>query len=151
MANPQNLKPFKKGRKGKDAEIDTRINRLGRPKNFDMVRQLAQEIAGEELDPKNPAVTRIVAMLRLMTSSNNHADRELFLAYAVGRPKDVIDITSKGESIAPAKETDAAKFDRAVSTLLDALGEAVPGAGVKPDSQLGSTEQASVDGSVKPG
>lgn len=40
MANTQNLKPFTKG--------DPRINRKGKPKNFDALRELAQQIAHEE-------------------------------------------------------------------------------------------------------
>ena len=40
MANTQNLKPFTKG--------DPRINRKGKPKTFDALRELAQQIAHEE-------------------------------------------------------------------------------------------------------
>ena len=39
MANEQNLIPFIKG--------DPRINRDGRPKNFDALRELAREIGYE--------------------------------------------------------------------------------------------------------
>jgi hypothetical protein len=90
MANPQNLQPpFVKG--------DKRINRKGRPKSFDALRKLAIKIAGENLEPEN--ITRIEAMLRVMSSSRNPADRALFLAYAYGKPKEQLDLTSGGEAI----------------------------------------------------
>ena len=143
------MKPFKKGKKGKDKVIDPRINRLGRPKNFDTVRRLFQEVAGEPLDPKDPNLTRIVAMARLMSSSSNPSDRSLFLAYAVGRPKDVIDLTSKGESIVP-KETDGQKYDRALSKLVDALGEIIPPQSAEQDGELGAAKPPAVVGPSKP-
>lgn len=47
MANTQNLKPFTKG--------DPRINRKGKPKNFDALRELAQQIAHEEAHTQDGA------------------------------------------------------------------------------------------------
>ena len=92
MANPQNLKPFVKG--------DKRINRNGRPKSFDALRKLAVKIAGETIPgASGEEITRIEAMLRVLTSSKNPADRALFLAYAYGKPKDEVDLTSKGEAL----------------------------------------------------
>lgn len=93
MANPNpdtsGLKPFVPG--------DKRINRRGRPKSFDALRKLAVKIAGENVPESE--VTRIEAMLRVMSSSRNPADRALFLAYAYGKPKDEIDLTSGGDKI----------------------------------------------------
>ena len=90
--NPQNLKPFVKG--------DKRINRKGRPKSFDALRKLAQQIAAEDLQSTDgDVVTRIEALLRVMSSSKNPADRALFLAYAFGKPKDELDLTTGGEPL----------------------------------------------------
>ena len=90
MANEQNLQPpFVKG--------DKRINRKGRPKSFDALRKLAIKIAGENVPESE--VTRIEAMLRVMSSSRNPADRALFLAYAYGKPKEQVDITTAGQKI----------------------------------------------------
>ena len=90
MANGhENLIPFKKG--------DKRINRKGRPKSFDKLRKLAVEIAGEQAG--DTALTRVQLMLMAMASSKNPRDRELFLAYAFGKPKSEVDVTSGGEKI----------------------------------------------------
>jgi len=102
MNNPNaadNLTPFVKG--------DKRINRKGRPKSFDALRKLAVRIAGENVPESE--VTRIEAMLRVMSSSRNPADRALFLAYAYGKPKEQIDLTSAGQKITVAlvKDEDA--------------------------------------------
>jgi hypothetical protein len=90
MPNPQNLQPpFTKG--------DPRINRKGRPKTFDMLRKLAVQIAGEQAGETE--LTRVQLMLKAMASSKNPSDRALFLAYAYGKPKEQMDITSGGEKI----------------------------------------------------
>lgn len=90
--NPQNLKPFVKG--------DKRINRKGRPKSFDALRKLAQQIAAEDLQSTDgDVVTRIEALLRVMSSSKNPADRALFLAYAFGKPKEEIAMNNSGETV----------------------------------------------------
>ena len=100
---------FKKG--------DKRINRGGRPKSFDMLRKLAQQIGGEALPTKEgeAAITRVTALLRIMSTSKAPADRRTFLEYAYGKPKDEVDVTSGGEVIEfvikTAKTTDETHTD----------------------------------------
>ena len=99
-----NLIPFTKG--------DKRINRRGRITNFAKLRKLAQEVGNEVID-ENEAITRFAALLRVMSSSRNPADRMGFLAYAVGKPKDEVDVNQTGEVVIKiireeTKKTDAA-------------------------------------------
>jgi hypothetical protein len=83
--NNENLKPFVKG--------DKRINRNGRPKSFDALRKLAVRIAGETIPgASGEDITRIEAMLKVMSSSKNPADKALFLAYAYGKPKEELNV-----------------------------------------------------------
>lgn len=107
-----NLKPFKKG--------DPRINRKGRPKNFDMARELAQDIAHEVLtgdagvpvlNKRGELQTRIEAILRTMSSSRHPKLIELFLAYAVGKPKDEVDLEHKGQVKVIVEYTDSIPTD----------------------------------------
>ena len=93
--------PFVKG--------DKRINRNGRPRSFDALRKLAIKIAGELADEEE--ITRITKMMRDMSRSSNPSDRALFLAYAYGKPKENIDITSKGEKIKAYIEFSPADWD----------------------------------------
>ena len=86
-----NLKPFTKG--------DKRINRRGRITNFAKLRKLAQEVGNEVISKEEEAeiITRFTALLRVMSSSRNPADRMGFLAYAVGKPKDEVDVNQSGQ------------------------------------------------------
>lgn len=91
-----NLKPFVKG--------DKRINRLGRPKSFDALRKLAQKIAAEELQSTDgDVITRIEALLRVMSTSRNPADRKTFLEYAFGKPKEEVDLSNSDGTLTWAK------------------------------------------------
>lgn len=118
-----NLKPFK--------PKDPRINRKGRPKNFDMARELAQQIGhevitgegGQQLKtPKGDLMTRIEAILRTWSSSRNFKAQETFMHYAVGKPKDELDITSGGKPL-----TWAQFIANATGTSTDTDGDAGSG------------------------
>lgn len=87
----ENLRPFTKG--------DPRINRLGRPKSYEKLRELAQEIAGDRTKDEN-GETIIIAMFKAMSKSKNPADRKLFLEYAYGKVKEELDITTGGDKFA---------------------------------------------------
>lgn len=93
LNNPQaakNLKPFKKG---KGADIDPRINTKGRPKSFDQLRALFQEIAAEEVSDGKKTVTRVEYIGRMMA-----ADKKLmkeFLEFAFGKVPQNVDIKGK--------------------------------------------------------
>ena len=72
-------KPFVRG--------DARINRKGRPKNFDTLRALAQMVANEAIETPAGRMTRVEAALRELIVT----DAKLFLEIAYGKvpqPKD---------------------------------------------------------------
>lgn len=75
MANEQNLKPFVKG--------DPRINRNGRPKSFDQLRKLAQQIAHERI-ADGSTITAAEAILRQLA----HEKPERFIEIAFGKVPD---------------------------------------------------------------
>lgn len=75
---------------------DPRINRKGRPKSFDQLRKLAVLVAGEQ---DEAGITRVLEILRDMAKSKDVAKQDKFLAYAFGKPKDELDVTSGGEKI----------------------------------------------------
>lgn len=91
----QNRKPgtFKPG--------DPRINRKGRPKSFDALRSLAQQIAHETVPGKDGAplvieghvVTVAEAILRGWASSKNQNMQKAFVELAFGKVPDSIEAT----------------------------------------------------------
>ena len=94
MANPQNLKPFKKG--------DPRINRNGRPKSFDALRALAQEIAHEKAKAggntvviDGHSVTVAEAILRQWAQSKNPTLQRQFIEVAFGKVPQPVEHSGK--------------------------------------------------------
>ncbi len=95
MANPASLKPFTKG--------DPRINRKGRPKSFDTLRALAQDISHEEATKKdgqpvvinNHKVTVVEAILRQWATDPKR--QELFIAYAFGKVPQPVEMKLEDE------------------------------------------------------
>ncbi len=87
-----NLKPFTKG--------DPRINRNGRPKSFDKLRELARSIShepvkqsGQPLVIDGHIVTVAEAMLRQLATSKNPRDRQLFIEIAYGKVPNPIELS----------------------------------------------------------
>ena len=93
MANPASLKPFKKG--------DVRINRSGRPKTFDALRKLTQQLAhevartatGEPLTVDGHALTVVEAILRSWAHSKNPALQIRFMECAFGKVPDSVELS----------------------------------------------------------
>jgi hypothetical protein len=75
---------------------DKRINRLGRPKSFDGLRELAQQIAKETVDTKAGRLTVIEAIMRQWAQSKDPRLQMAFIQYAFGKVPDVINGDQEG-------------------------------------------------------
>ena len=99
MTNPiPNSKPFVKG--------DPRINRKGRPSDFDGLRVLAKEIAHEAaISGGQPVIinghkcTAAEIILRQWAMSKNPILQRAFIEIAFGKVPDKLDVTSAGEKL----------------------------------------------------
>ncbi len=77
------------------------INRKGRPKSFDQLRALAQQISHEVLTANDGSQKTVVeALLRKIATE----DPKLFLEIAFGKVPQAVDVTSGGEKVAPRVE-----------------------------------------------
>ena len=86
-------------KRGQFVKGDPRINRKGRPRNFDALRELAQHIAHEKV--KGTAWSRVELILRHWASSDKAELQRAFIDIAYGKVKDelelsgALDVTSK--------------------------------------------------------
>ena len=109
MANPTGKGGFKKG--------DPRINRKGRPKTFDALRALAQQIAhecatdktGEPIVISGRKVTVAEDILRKWASSSNAKLQQQFIEVAFGKVPQPLEHTGKdGSDLLPIDKMVAA-------------------------------------------
>lgn len=92
---------------GRFVKGDPRINRKGRPKEFDALRELAKVIAGEPYLDSNgqplaingKGVTRIEFILRDWASSSKPELQKGFVEIAYGKVPDKIDLSMKDGKI----------------------------------------------------
>lgn len=104
------------GNKGQFTKGDPRINRKGRPKNFDAARELAQAIAHEKAKKKDGdtfvwdghAVTYIEAILRNWAMSSDVNKQKAFVEYAYGKVPQRNEVTGlNGEPLIPKRAESA--------------------------------------------
>ncbi len=96
---------------------DPRINRNGRPKSFDQVRALAQELAHEIR--KDDQLTNIENVLRRWMNSPEPQLQKAFIEYAFGKVPDKVDMTTEYKTklfLNYAHESDRRTGDRSRST-----------------------------------
>ena len=119
MDDRSNTTPKQGGVTGKGfVKGDPRINRKGRPKSFDALRELAQSIAHETAtSDKQPIVinghTATVAemILRQWAASKNPQLARAFIEIAFGKVPDALDITSGGKPLLKVLWDDANDTD----------------------------------------
>jgi hypothetical protein len=90
---------------------DPRINREGRPKKIPALDVLLADL----LDDEEESAKMILAALIEKAKEGDVRAAQVILDRAYGKPKESIDLTSKGESIAPQriffKDTDGSTRD----------------------------------------
>jgi len=93
VANEKNLIPFTKG--------DKRINRNGRPKNFDAMRELAKELGYEPVDIRKDAnaMNYVEAILRDWMTSKSFQKQLAFIQYAFGKVPEKLEVNQEGNRI----------------------------------------------------
>jgi hypothetical protein len=91
MANHTDKGVFKKG--------DPRINRKGRPRNFDGLRELALVIANEKIASKDNTVvmSRVELILRNWAASGNDKLVRAFIETAYGKVPDELNVDIQGK------------------------------------------------------
>ena len=117
MANVQNLKPFVKG--------DKRINRKGRPKSFDELRSLAQQIAHERLENGDISMTTTEAILRKWAASKDPRLQMQFMDVAYGKVPNITEHGNKDDKPFRAESTVNHVIDpTSAGTIFDILAAA---------------------------
>ena len=70
---------------------DRRINRRGRPKNFDAFRELCQKICHERVTLDDEVMTRLEVILRDWAGSKDAQKQIALVQYGYGKPLDKIE------------------------------------------------------------
>lgn len=102
---------------------DPRINRKGRPKSFDALRELAKQIAQEKVEGKDGSVmSRIELILRRWSLSDNPQLAGRFIEIAYGKVPDEIINDGKVTITIVRDETPPAEPSQEAGGLRDQSG-----------------------------
>ena len=105
MANSKNLKPF--------AKNDKRINRKGRPKTFDALRSLAQQIAHKEQPQKDGSFMTTAELILIDWATSKEPSLQIkFVEYAWGKVPQAIDMKASVTSDVKYTSDDYAEADK---------------------------------------
>ena len=85
--------------KGGFQERRHQINRKGRPKSFDGLRELAKQIAHETVEVGDKRLTVTEVILRQWAQSKNPQLQKGFLEIAFGKVPDNMELNQKGEIV----------------------------------------------------
>lgn len=143
MANPTG--------KGGFQERKHQINRKGRPKSFDALRDLAQAISHEEalsggqpLVVNGKVVTVAEAILRQLAQSKNPKERELFLAIAFGKVPNPVEVSGKDGGPVAHEIEHRGQVHGSVEHVADVVA-ALAGVGAVPLPGVGAGDTAEND------
>ena len=151
--------PFKKN-DPITGEKDERINRTGRPVNFDQLRALGQQLGHELvldrrgkpiLSPDGQPMTATEQIMRQMMADPKQRLDWLFITY--GKPAERREVTGKDGAplVSPTLDKDVdERINRAISSLANALGEIVSGTPDEQNSEVVPAEQTPVAGTPLP-
>ena len=78
---------------------DKRINRSGRPKNFDALRELCQKICHEKIAVDGEVVTRLENILRDWAGSKDAQKQIALVQYGYGKPADKMETTLRPRTV----------------------------------------------------
>ena len=118
---------FPKGKSG---------NPKGRTPITETQKQLKEVIVAYLNETDSRKKSNLRKLLEKLSKVRNEKGARLLLEYGFGKVQQTVDVTSKGEQIG----ADAEQTNRAISTLADAIREAVPGAGDGKDSKVVSAK-----------
>ena len=82
-AKPVIGRPFRTG--------DRRVNRRGRPRNFDALRELCQKVCHEKITLDGEVMTRLEVILRDWSASKDVQKQIALVQYGYGKPVDKIE------------------------------------------------------------
>jgi len=89
LPNPENLKPFPKGKSG---------NPKGRPRKLPDLRELLDKVCGED------EIEKVIAAQIKKAQQGDSRAAELVLSYSYGKPKQQIEHTGKDDGAIEVRE-----------------------------------------------
>lgn len=133
--------------KGQFKKGDPRINRKGRPKTFDALRRLAQQIACEivESEDGSTAMSRIQTVLHDWVTSGDKDKQRAFIEYAYGKVPNPVEMSGKDGKPIQTEDVSLTDDERAkrIAAILDAARARRDGQANSAASESGGMEAES--------